>query len=127
MLQVTDGHNPMVTATIPVVIAAMDKIAGRVHDILEGSYIAGVNSSLVMPEPFAGYVKIDGKSVSVNSDGHSPSPRNSNRRHTLLNTFIRSLSNTLDSSFVARDTIAAGDYSSLDLGAHNKRRNRTYT
>jgi hypothetical protein len=116
-LSVSDGHN-VTNATIPVAIAAMDRIAGRVHDILEGTYIAGVNPSLVMPGPFAGYVMVDGNSVTVNSDGTFAFANKLPAKNHAIQWFIYSKSNPLDSSFVARDTIAAGDRSNLDLGSH---------
>ena len=117
-LQVSDGHNPAVSATIFIQIAAMDSISGRVHDILEGSYISTVNPSLVMPGPFAGYVKVDEVTVAVNGDGTFLLPRKIPGKPHAIEWFIQSLFNSLDSSFVARDTIPAGDNPSLDLGAH---------
>lgn len=124
-LQASDNHSHTVTAVIPVNIITADKItygpeggSFRVHDILEGSYISTVNPSLVMPGPFAGYVKIDGVVASVGGDGKGSFPQQFRHQSHTIEWFIYSTSNTLDSSLIARDNITPGDYSSLDLGVH---------
>lgn len=104
-----DNGSTAAVQYVVAVLASRDDVSGKIRDILEGTYVAGLYPELVMKGPFTGWIAmVSGKDsirIPINSDGTFKFPKVVPGPHRVY----RFATNGVDSSFSAYDDFTAGD------------------